>query len=94
MCAEYGIKLKGYLGDTRDTTKLEARRATRAGESGAEAGVGAGAAGRLGSGVGGVPSAQRPEWNEVIVAVARAVVRACDPMATFALFVFSTRIPA
>ena len=25
-----------------------------------------------------MPSAQRPEWNEVVVAVAHAVVRACD----------------
>ena len=25
-----------------------------------------------------MPGAQGPEWNEVVVAVARAVVRACD----------------
>ena len=78
MCDEYGIKLKGYLGDPRDIMKLEARRATGAREAGAKARVGAGAARGLGSGVGGVPSAQRPEWNEVVVAVAHAVVRACD----------------
>ena len=78
MCDEYGIKLKGYLGDPRDIMKLEARRATGAREAGAKARVGAGAARGLGSGVGGVPGAQCPEWNEVVVAVARAVVRACD----------------
>src|SRR5699024_8417403 len=57
---------------------LETRRTTSAGESGAKARVGAGAARGLGSGVGGVPGAQCPEWNEVVVAVARAVVGAGD----------------
>ena len=78
MCDEYGIKLKGYLGDPRDIMKLEARRATGAREAGAKARVGAEAARGLGSGVGGVPGAQSPEWDEVVVAVAHAVVGAGD----------------
>src|SRR5690625_4413543 len=58
---------------------LKTRRTTRAREARAKSGVGAAtAAGGLGSGVGGVPGAQRPEWDEVVEAIAHAVVGARD----------------